>query len=88
MGVNKTKGHIAGSAGLRGHSVGSVFPFVIMLMGNPARHYVQQPNGVRVGPFKSYDEAEFWAGSMEVDRQMGTGRAARFNSKLEQSYAS
>lgn len=58
-GVAATKGHLAGNGGLRGHSVGGVFPCVIYQQGtfDDLYHWVQQPNGVKAGPFLTYEEA-------------------------------
>ncbi|WBF78441.1 hypothetical protein [Cronobacter phage EspYZU13] len=61
MGVQNTKGHVAGNGGLRGHSVGGVFPCVIYQKGLPdaLTHWVLQPNGVHAGPHATFEEA--WA---------------------------
>lgn len=32
--LNKTSGHMATSGGIRGHSAGSVFPYVVYATGN------------------------------------------------------
>lgn len=65
-GVAATKGHCAGNGGLRGHSVGGVFPCVIFAQGNihagPPSWYFRAPNGVNHGPYQDYDEAFAKAG--------------------------
>lgn len=60
-GVLATRGHCMGNSGLRGHSVGGVFPCVIYQKGLPGAvtHWVLQPNGVHAGPHATFDEA--WA---------------------------
>lgn len=60
MGVQNTKGHCAGNGGLRGHSVGGVFPCVIYQKGIPGAitWWVRQPNGVDAGPHLTYEDAE------------------------------
>lgn len=32
--TNLTKGHLAGSGGVRGHSAGDIFPYIIMIVGS------------------------------------------------------
>lgn len=39
QGVASTKGHCAGNGGLRGHSVGGVFPCVIFQKGTQSPEY-------------------------------------------------
>lgn len=63
-GVARTRGHCAGNGGLRGHSVGGVFPCVIFQRGNPESltHGFRSPDGVEHGGFASYDDAYLAAG--------------------------
>ncbi|AZF88067.1 hypothetical protein HOU66_gp05 [Pectobacterium phage Arno160] len=57
-GVASTKGHLAGNGGLRGHSVGGVFPCVIFQRGmHSPMYWVLQPNGVESGPHVAYADA-------------------------------
>lgn len=58
-GVASTLGHCAGNGGLRGHSVGGVFPCVIYQKGLPdaLTHWVLQPNGVHAGPHATFEDA-------------------------------
>lgn len=58
-GVASTKGHCAGNGGLRGHSVGGVFPCVIYGKGTFENftYWVKQPNGVDAGPHATWEEA-------------------------------
>ena len=46
-----TSGHLSGNGGVRGHSAGEFFPFMIMAQGTPdaLRHYVIKPNGEKLG---------------------------------------
>jgi len=43
----KTLGHLANNGGVRGHSVGEFFPFIVVAKGAPddLRWHVQSPNG-------------------------------------------
>ena len=48
MGVQNTKGHLADNGGLRGHSVGDTFPYIVVGVGNPFTHLrwkVRRPDG-------------------------------------------
>ncbi|CUH74580.1 hypothetical protein AXI70_gp05 [Cronobacter phage Dev-CD-23823] len=58
-GTAATRGHCAGNGGLRGHSVGELFPCVIYQKGIPGAitWWVRQPNGVDAGPHLTYDDA-------------------------------
>lgn len=57
-GVAATAGHCAGNGGLRGHSVGDVFPVVVYQRGNPGfiTHWLRLPDGRDIGPYHSYDD--------------------------------
>lgn len=71
-GVAGTRGHCVGNGGLRGHSVGGVFPCVIYQKGHmPGRitFWVIQPNGVHAGPHISWDEAWRTAESYNAGQQ-------------------
>lgn len=59
MSVQNTAGHLGGNGGLRGHSVGGVFPQVIVAKGNPAdlSWYVHSPDGTTSELFKEHDAA-------------------------------
>lgn len=59
QGVASTRGHCAGNGGLRGHSVGSMFPYMIVLCGHPdaVTYQVWGPGGFRSRQFGSWDEA-------------------------------
>lgn len=71
-GVAATKGHVAGNGGLRGHSCGEVFPFVIYAQGtfDDLWYWVLQPNGLRIGPFKSWTKAEGLAKRLKMFGQL------------------
>ncbi|QQM15449.1 hypothetical protein [Kosakonia virus Kc318] len=58
-GVMATRGHCVGNGGLRGHSVGELFPCVIYQKGIPGAvtWWVRQPNGVDAGPHLTYEDA-------------------------------
>lgn len=57
-GVQSTAGHCSGNMGLRGHSVGDVFPVVVYQRGNPdsLTHWLRLPDGRDIGPYHSYDD--------------------------------
>lgn len=40
MGIEQTKGHTADGGGLRGHSVGDIYPYIIMGKGEPVRWFI------------------------------------------------
>ncbi|QBZ71519.1 hypothetical protein [Escherichia phage Lidtsur] len=73
-GVAATRGHLAGNGGLRGHSVGGVFPCVIYATGNihaaPPVWNFKSPDGVEHTGFISYEDAEaaaqIWLEEREV----------------------
>jgi hypothetical protein len=59
-GIAATKGHCAGNGGLRGHSVGGVFPCVIYSYGNPNNGLLWgfiSPDSVEHEDYASYDAA-------------------------------
>lgn len=57
-GFAATAGHCAGNGGLRGHSVGDVFPVVVYQRGTPGfiTHWLRLPDGRDIGPYHSYDD--------------------------------
>lgn len=57
-GVQSTAGHCSGNMGLRGHSVGDVFPVVVYQRGTPGfiTHWLRLPDGRDIGPYHSYDD--------------------------------
>lgn len=65
-GVVRTRGHCAGNGGLRGHSVGGVFPCVIYATGNvheaPPKWAFKAPDGSDHTGFDSYESAYLAAG--------------------------
>lgn len=73
-GVERTSGHVAGQMGLRGHSVGGVFPCVIYASGNiheaPPVWNFRSPDGADHTGFISYEDAEaaaqIWLEEREV----------------------
>lgn len=63
-GIAATRGHVQGNGGLRGHSVGDVFPYVIYAVGNPhgkLKWAVLTPQGVAIEAFTNYGAAHRWA---------------------------
>lgn len=58
-GVAATAGHCAGNGGLRGHSVGDIFPVVLYQRGNPEQltHWLRLPDGRDIGPYYNADDA-------------------------------
>lgn len=71
-GVAATAGHLADNGGIRGHSAGEVFPFVIYQQGtfNELYHWVLQPNGLRIGPFDDHAGAEQTAKRLKLRGQL------------------
>lgn len=56
-----TSGHCSGNGGLRGHSVGDVFPVVPYMRGNPNEiggltYWLRLPNGQDIGPYYNADD--------------------------------
>lgn len=54
-GVAATLGHLASNGGLRGHSVGDVFPYIPFFKGPNFEEWVRCPDGTEEGPFTSRD---------------------------------
>lgn len=52
-GVAATLGHLQSNGGLRGHSVGDVFPYVPFYKGASCEQWVRCPDGTEEGPFSS-----------------------------------
>jgi len=53
-GVSATSGHCASNGGLRGHSVGDVFPYIPFFKGTETQkieQWVRTPSGEELGPF-------------------------------------
>ncbi len=64
-GISATRGHCAGQMGLRGHSVGGVFPCVVFQHGNPdagIKWGFHTPTNEQYCNFDSYDDAYLAAG--------------------------
>lgn len=49
-GIASTKGHSASNGGLRGHSIGDVFPYIVVAQGpfDALEWNVRGPNGLNV----------------------------------------
>lgn len=62
-GVQLTKGHLSSNGGLRGHSVGEAFPFIVVACGNPEcpLWYVRTPSGDKIGGWDNPKSAEDYA---------------------------
>lgn len=56
-GVASTAGHLASNGGLRGHSVGDVFPFIPFLKGFD-NYCVRHPSGAITEGLDSWQQAE------------------------------
>lgn len=73
-GVAATRGHCAGNGGLRGHSVGGVFPCVIYASGNiheaPPVWNFRSPDGVDHTDYVSYEDAEAAAQQWLEEREV------------------
>lgn len=59
-GVAATKGHLASNGGLRGHSVGDTFPYIVFAKGHPDNLVwsVRCPNGESIGEYPTAEYAE------------------------------
>lgn len=55
-GVAATAGHLASNGGIRGHSAGDVFPFIVVGTGDDLWH-VQLPDGRMFGTYRRAGEA-------------------------------
>jgi len=71
-GVAATRGHVSGQMGLRGHSVGGVFPCVMYTQGKPEAltYWFISPDSARHGPYPDWltaeGEALAWLENREV----------------------
>lgn len=59
MGIEQTKGHTADGSGLRGHSIGELFPYILMGKGagDSFGWYIRSPNGEEFGPYTTTSQA-------------------------------
>lgn len=71
-GVAATAGHLADNGGIRGHSAGPAFPFVIYAQGefSALTYWILQPNGLRIGGFQSWSDAEGFATRLKMFGQL------------------
>lgn len=71
-GVAATSGHLADNGGIRGHSAGPVFPFVLYAQGtfDALGYWILQPNGLRIGPFTKWELAESFALRLKMFGQL------------------
>lgn len=71
-GVAATSGHLADNGGIRGHSAGPVFPFILYAQGtfDALGYWILQPNGLRIGPFKKWELAESFAMRLKMFGQL------------------
>jgi hypothetical protein len=57
----QTKGHLVNQGGIRGHSAGDIFPYIIVLVGNPEIliRYNVIGKGIKIGQltWKTYKQA-------------------------------
>ncbi len=62
-GVERTSGHLSSNGGLRGHSVGELFPCSIYLQGtyDALKYRVKFPDGSSSDKFETYEEAHICA---------------------------
>lgn len=83
-GVAATSGHLANNGGIRGHSAGAVFPFVLYMQGtfDAIGHWVLQPNGLRIGPFKTHSQAEGLAARLKATGQIAIDDTATVEAVL------
>lgn len=54
-GTAATLGHLASNGGLRGHSVGDIFPYIHLYKGPNFENWVRCPDGTEEGPFANRD---------------------------------
>lgn len=60
-GIASTSGHLASNGGLRGHSVGDVFPYIVVAQGtfDNLKWNVRAPHGLNVAEgYTTPEEAE------------------------------
>lgn len=71
-GVELTAGHRSDQMGIRGHSAGPVFPFVLYAQGtfDALGYWILQPNGLRIGPFEDYAQSESFAMRLKMFGQL------------------
>lgn len=76
-GVTQTRGHLASNGGLRGHSVGDVFPVIISFAGtfDNLKRYVTAPDGAS-HLVNNDEEARELAEAWLMTRQLLQGEAA------------
>ena len=55
----KTSGHLNSNMGIRGHSAGAYFPFIVMAQGTPddLTWWAVHPNGTKLQGFKEASRA-------------------------------
>lgn len=56
-----TRGHLAASGGLRGHSIGDLYPWSVVGIGYEGWQAFNCETGEYFGPITTYDHAERWA---------------------------
>jgi hypothetical protein len=67
-GVAATRGHLSDNGGLRGHSAGDIFPFIIAGTGDDKWH-VQLPDGRMFGTYDKPGYAECAVVQLKYARQ-------------------
>ncbi|MBV1929742.1 MAG: hypothetical protein KUG81_09565 [Gammaproteobacteria bacterium] len=67
-----TAGHSATQGGLRGHSIGPLYPFMVVGIGIEDEWVVQHPNGALSSRYETIDEAYMLAVVLKEDLQDGT----------------
>ena len=55
-----TQGHLGSNGGLRGHSVGDIFPYIVFAEGklDNLKYKIRTPDGNIVGEFNTFKDAE------------------------------
>jgi len=77
-----TKGHSGTQGGLRAHSVGAFYPFMVVGIGNNNEWVVQHPNSVISKRYKTIDEAYMLAVVLKEDLDDGTYEAPKLDEYL------
>lgn len=67
-GVAATRGHLSDNGGVRGHSAGDIFPFILVGTGDDMWH-VQLPDGRMFGTYDKPEYALCAAAQLKVARQ-------------------
>ena len=76
----QTQGHSESHGGLRGHSIGPLYPFMVIGLGM-SDWAVQHPNGAISKRYKEIDKAYMLATVLKEDLQDGIYEAPNYRSR-------